>query len=111
MIGKRKHGNSAKKHIDEGEKHMAKEIYICCEEERRKKYERDAKSIYREAVVIVSEIENDVLVLAIQPITQEMERQIKDAKAHNIQVIYMTKRFIPEHLYEDILNNHETRSV
>lgn len=82
-----------------------RKIYISCDKEMLECYQHEARQIYREAAVIVNTVEQAELVLAIYPLMQEMEEDIKKAESANIPVIYMTRRFIPKRLYDDILDN------
>lgn len=88
---------------------MARKIYICCEKEKLEQYHQNARQLYRENAIIVDQVEQAELVLAIQPVVQDMQETLEIARLAGIPVVNMTHRFIPQKLYDDILDNRRRK--
>ncbi|MEF9839450.1 MAG: hypothetical protein RR869_08710 [Lachnospiraceae bacterium] len=82
-----------------------KKIYICAEKNTKGKYQDAAKQIYGGNIELCTKLEDAELVLAIQPVTEDMIADIDKVRVQKIRMLYMTEQFIPIQLYEDMLNN------
>lgn len=88
---------------------MKRNLFLCCEEKDRERFQAKIRRTFEDSVTLVNEVGQADLVYAVGTVTPAMQQQLTDYEKNGIKTVHVNENLINETVFGQVFR-YQSRS-